>query len=302
MYERAMLHACANTLICDNMEIAKHVSYEKGQEVKAVTLDGSMIHKSGLMTGGFDARGTGGRRWDEQEVTNLNRQREQYQNRMKELQSKRPREQHDDRLIAEINKLESSLTSDREDLAVTKNKLKDITENLKHVDEQMKDLSAQVEKVRSRLLLDMIVVELRFATPQGTAGIEERSGRLDQLKTVVARAEDEVFASFCQRIGVRNIREYESKQLKDAQAHGEVNLKLETTIARVRNQWVLSCCSTPATRAEQLFVASPPSGGPLNRSSSRASATAFRSSQSPSRQSRSSLLISRAQRRRPRQR
>ena len=153
----------------------------------------------------------------------------------------------------------------------------------------------------STLLLDNMA-ELRFGASQGTAGIDERSGRLDQLKTTVARAEDEVFGPFCQRIGVRNIREYESKQLKDAQAHGEANLKLETTIARVRNQWVLSCCSTPATCAEQLFVASPPSGGPLNRSNSRASATAFRFSQSPSRQSKASWLISRAQRRRPRQR
>lgn len=86
------------------------------------------------------------------------------------------------------------------------------------------------------------MAELRFGASQGTAGIDERSGRLDQLKTTVARAEDEVFGPFCQRIGVRNIREYESKQLKDAQAHGEANLKLETTIARVKNQWVYICC------------------------------------------------------------
>lgn len=65
--ERAMLFACGNTLICDTMEVARHCAYDKGQEVKAVTLDGSMIHKSGLMTGGYDSRGTG-RKWDEQEV------------------------------------------------------------------------------------------------------------------------------------------------------------------------------------------------------------------------------------------
>lgn len=32
--ERAMQHACGSTLICDSMQIAKHVCYEKGQEVK----------------------------------------------------------------------------------------------------------------------------------------------------------------------------------------------------------------------------------------------------------------------------
>ena len=34
--ERAMHHACGNALICDNMDIARHVCYEKGQEVKGM--------------------------------------------------------------------------------------------------------------------------------------------------------------------------------------------------------------------------------------------------------------------------
>ena len=32
--ERAMQHACSTSLICDSMEVAKHVCYDKGQEVK----------------------------------------------------------------------------------------------------------------------------------------------------------------------------------------------------------------------------------------------------------------------------
>ncbi len=32
--ERAMHHACGNALVCDSMEVAKYVCYEKGQEVK----------------------------------------------------------------------------------------------------------------------------------------------------------------------------------------------------------------------------------------------------------------------------
>lgn len=32
--ERAMHHACGNALVCDTMEIARHVCYDKGQEVK----------------------------------------------------------------------------------------------------------------------------------------------------------------------------------------------------------------------------------------------------------------------------
>lgn len=32
--ERAVHHACGNALICDTMEIARHVSYDRDQDVK----------------------------------------------------------------------------------------------------------------------------------------------------------------------------------------------------------------------------------------------------------------------------
>jgi structural maintenance of chromosome 1 len=34
--ERAMFHACGNALVCDTMEVARYVCYEKGQEVKGM--------------------------------------------------------------------------------------------------------------------------------------------------------------------------------------------------------------------------------------------------------------------------
>jgi chromosome segregation ATPase len=32
--ERAIHHACGNALVCDTMEVARYICYEKGQEVK----------------------------------------------------------------------------------------------------------------------------------------------------------------------------------------------------------------------------------------------------------------------------
>lgn len=34
--ERAMHHACGNALVCDTMDVAKYVCWEKGQEVKGM--------------------------------------------------------------------------------------------------------------------------------------------------------------------------------------------------------------------------------------------------------------------------
>jgi structural maintenance of chromosome 1 len=80
--ERAIQHACSTSMICDTMDIARDICYEKKQEVKgilflqsplpslsstAVTLDGTVIHKSGLITGG-QANETG-RKVNDNEIT-----------------------------------------------------------------------------------------------------------------------------------------------------------------------------------------------------------------------------------------
>lgn len=61
---------------------------------------------------------------------------------------------------------------------------------------------------------------------------------MDELSEVINAAEDEIYASFCQKIGVSNIREYEARQLKLAQAESEARLKYEMQIARLRAQYV----------------------------------------------------------------
>jgi structural maintenance of chromosome 1 len=81
-------HACGNALVCDTMEVVRYVCYEKGQEIKggfpcvfwwvfwlfwllvfggSVTLEGTVIHKTGLITGGRSSQSTG-KKWEEKDV------------------------------------------------------------------------------------------------------------------------------------------------------------------------------------------------------------------------------------------
>ena len=85
--ERAIHYSCGNALVCDSMDIARNVVYEKGQEVKgkatpflmaddlygrsAVTLEGTVIHKSGLITGGRSSHGSG-KKWEEKDIQGNN--------------------------------------------------------------------------------------------------------------------------------------------------------------------------------------------------------------------------------------
>ena len=63
----AVLYACGNTIICETLEIARQICFRSGERVKAVSLDGTVIHKNGLMTGGTGAESRA-KRWEEKDV------------------------------------------------------------------------------------------------------------------------------------------------------------------------------------------------------------------------------------------
>ncbi|SMN18530.1 similar to Saccharomyces cerevisiae YFL008W SMC1 Subunit of the multiprotein cohesin complex, essential protein involved in chromosome segregation and in double-strand DNA break repair [Maudiozyma saulgeensis] len=68
-YERAIQYVCSNTIICDTLNIAKKLKWEQGINSKLVTLDGSYIHRAGLMTGGTLKNQNN--RWDKEEYQSL---------------------------------------------------------------------------------------------------------------------------------------------------------------------------------------------------------------------------------------
>ena len=60
--------------------------------------------------------------------------------------------------------------------------------------------------------------------------------RAESLREVIHSEEDSIFAEFCERIGVDDIREYEEKQLRGAQEDHAQMLKYETQLARLDTQ------------------------------------------------------------------
>ncbi|KLO14413.1 cohesin complex subunit psm1 [Schizopora paradoxa] len=213
--ERAMHYACGNALVCDNMEVARYVCYDKGQEVKAVTLEGTIIHKSGLITGGRSTHGSD-RKWEDKDIQGLQRVRDNLMSQLRDLNKSKPRSKADESLVSEITRLESAITLANDDLTV-------ITSRLSGVQGENSHLKAQLKKQHPEL--------------QATqAKYDEISSKLESLSEVVNRAEDQIYAAFCRDIGVANIREYEQRQLKLAQEEGEARLRFDTQIARLSHQ------------------------------------------------------------------
>lgn len=213
--ERAMLHACGNALVCDTMDVARYVCWERGQEVKAVTLEGTVIHKSGLMTGGRSTHG-GGKKWEEKDVQGLTRLRDSLVAQLQELNRSKPRGKADENVIAEITRLESAIAVVRDDLSACKSRYNGIKEELKHVERELKKLSPELKKAQN--------------------SHSKLSSQIAELQSAIDSAEDGVFASFCSQIGVENVREYEERQLKVAEEESQARLRFDQQVARLTHQ------------------------------------------------------------------
>ncbi|KAJ6610416.1 condensin complex subunit SMC1 [Mycena sp. CBHHK59/15] len=213
--ERAMHHACGNALVCDTMEVARFVCYEKGQEVKAVTLDGTIIHKSGLITGGKSTHNSS-KKWDEKDVQGLTRAKDGLLAQLRELSKQKPRGKTDENLIGDIARIESAITLARDDLNACKLRLTGIRDELKHIEKELKKNAPELKK--------------------NQATYDTLHNQIAELDETIHTAEDATFSAFCRKIKVDNIREYEERQLKVAQEESEARLRFDNQIARLTHQ------------------------------------------------------------------
>lgn len=66
--------------------------------------------------------------------------------------------------------------------------------------------------------------------------IDSLEKEIESVKEEVNESQDRVFEDFCRRVGVANIREYEEKQLKEAQERTERRVRLTTQQSKLENQ------------------------------------------------------------------
>eukprot|EP00166_Cyanidium_caldarium_P003139 ctg_3037.g592 len=89
----AVQYVAGNTVVCDTLDEARRIAYAAGSDAgagdarKVCTVDGTLIHRSGFITGGADdsASGGGASRWDEAETEALRRRRQQALEKLAEL-------------------------------------------------------------------------------------------------------------------------------------------------------------------------------------------------------------------------
>lgn len=189
--ERAMTYACGSSVVCDSLEVAKDICYKRRIPVKAVTLEGYVIHKAGLMTGGrLPERRGGKRQFQEHDVQNLYKQLEKYKETLYSLP--RPDRTREESLRQGISSLEQRLKAARSELQAFEKNEASKKKELQHENRQLDEWEPKYEEKNGEL----------EATRKAVAKFEG----------AIAAVQDKIFADFCKRLGYADIRTYEAMQ------------------------------------------------------------------------------------------
>ncbi|KAL9601132.1 MAG: hypothetical protein Q9219_002731 [cf. Caloplaca sp. 3 TL-2023] len=213
--ERAVAYICGNAVICDDLAVAKHVCWEKRNDVKAVTIDGSIIHKGGNMTGGQGGK-QDTRRWEDAEVENLRKLKDKLVGELSALPEPRRGANEEETLQGELTGLEQKLVYAKDELKAYERNQTSKQKELSHAQEQ---LEGAKPKYREKL-----------------AELEDSRRHLEEVQAAVSEIQDEVFADFCQRLGYDNIRVYDAQQGFLLQEGSQKNLEFSTQKSRLQSR------------------------------------------------------------------
>ena len=212
---RAISYACGNSIVCDDLATAKYLCYERNVDAKAVTLDGTVIHKGGLMTGGRGPQ-QNSKRWEDSEVENLYKLKEKLMNDLNNLPKGHRRGSEEDTLQGELFGLEQRLT-------YSKDELKALERNIKSKRSELDFVKRQLE-------------ELRPKYTERKENLDELVQNIENSQSLVSEVEDEIYRKFCERLGYENIREYEAQQGSLQEEAAQKKLEFTTQKSRIENQ------------------------------------------------------------------
>ena len=211
----AMSYVCGNAVVCDDLSIARFLCYDRGVEAKAVTLDGTVIHKGGLMTGGR-GKAQNTKRWEDADVEHLRKLADKLRNDLAALPDSRRNATEEESLQSEISGLEYRLASAKEEATALKRNAENKNKELAHVRDELAETEPKFRDRKHEL--------------------DAFQKRLSAIQDAIGTVEDDVFGAFCQRLGHANIREYEAQQGTLQQEAAQKRLEFKQQKSRLENR------------------------------------------------------------------
>jgi len=216
-YKKAVQYAVSNTLVCETLADANNLRYREHKRCKIVTVDGGVIHKSGLVTGGHEAGlASRARGFDQGTVKKLKDERDRLLSELAEIGHTIRSKNKEDLFQNQLAGLETRISYSEKDLSLTQDKIAEI-------DQQIASLTQMLDEIRPQL------AEL-------SKNISRRKSEIEQLTEALHQVEDRIWGNFAQRVGIEDIRDYEENYLRASEERTQKRLQLSNQISMLQNQ------------------------------------------------------------------
>ena len=111
-------------------------------------MDGTVFHKTGNITGGQGEQDSAhAKRWEEKEVDDLRRKKEDYTAKLIEISKEKRKVYQDDHIQSEIQSAESRLGHLNEEFATITQKIESCNTEMQHLKDQNKKANFEIEDV-----------------------------------------------------------------------------------------------------------------------------------------------------------
>lgn len=220
--EKAIVYAVGTAVVMESLDEARSFAYNAPREKrrKTVTTDGTMIHKSGLMTGGTTGDKSGlhfkASRWDQKQYDGLKRKRNVALADLSELNRTRPEPGTEETLAAEIDGQARQLKLNTKDLELT-------ADNKRKAEESLGEISASIKK-HTQLLKSV------------DKSIAKLNAQIGGIKKKIGEKEDSIFADFNEQLGVESFREYEETILRVQEENMAKRSQFAEQVLKLENQ------------------------------------------------------------------
>lgn len=214
--DKAILFAVGNTLVCDDLDEAKRLSWT-GERFKVVTVDGILLTKAGTMTGGtsggMEARS---HKWDDKKIEGLKKKKEGLEAELQELGSIREMSLKESEASGKISGLEKKIQYAEIEKKSMEEKLSKLTVEYGNIKKEIGYIEPQLLKIKEN--------------------IDSRQRKLLSLEKRINEIVDKIYKRFSESVGVENIREYEENQLAAAQELADERLSLRNQQSKLKYQ------------------------------------------------------------------
>jgi len=216
--KRAVLFVTNNSLVCESPEDAMKVAYEMedGQRYDAVALDGTFYQKSGIISGGSVDLARKAKRWDDKHVSNLKSRKEKLTEDLRSAMKSSRKESEIQTIHSQVQGLETRLKYSLTDRDSTNKKIDKLSKEMDRMRADLEKVAPAVRDIENTM--------------------RKREKQIETTKDKMNTVEDRVFSDFCKKIGVKNIRQYEERELKSQQERAKKKLEYDNQINRISTQ------------------------------------------------------------------